>query len=358
MRPTRVVAAEDSIERAVTIFRHSNSPVLPVVADEELVGMVNEQCLARALACEADLKAAVSTIMVAPATISPYSSGSDAFRTFSDQQIDLLIVADDLQRVRGIISPVDLFPKKKDLPRPPMVGGMATPFGVYLTTGSVRGGVSLFAVMATGALMFSMLVIAVVITDPLTVKVDHSHLPEYLKLAIGQLTPYLLFLVFMRLIPLSGTHGAEHMVVHALEREEDLIPEIVARMPRVHPRCGTNLAVGISMFLTIALIPWVNDISIRVFVGVILSLFSWRPLGSFVQQFITTKKPSPRQLRSGIKAGNELLDRFATAHSSTASVPMRLWNSGLIHVIAGSTLAYLAVEGITSLFHLTIPGLS
>jgi uncharacterized protein YqhQ len=42
------------------------------------------------------------------------------------------------------------------------------------------------------------------------------------------------------------------MVVHAIERGEPLVLEVVRRMPRVHPRCGTNLVAGIALFLGLA----------------------------------------------------------------------------------------------------------
>ncbi|MER3495923.1 MAG: hypothetical protein C4320_03425, partial [Armatimonadota bacterium] len=66
-----------------------------------------------------------------------------------------------------------------------------------------------------------------------------------------------MFVILFRLLPLAGTHAAEHMAVNALERGEPLDPEVVARMPRTHIRCGTNLAVGAGLFFGISETPWV-----------------------------------------------------------------------------------------------------
>jgi hypothetical protein len=115
--------------------------------------------------------------------------------------------------------------------------------------------------------------------------------------------------------------------------------------------------VALSLFLSISMTEWIKDFEIRVVVAMLTTLFFWRPLGSLAQQYVTTKKPNPKQLQSGIKAANELIERYATAHVSTASIPLRIWNSGLLQVMAGSTLAYLATEGILWAFHLKIPGL-
>src|SRR2546423_10530097 len=68
---------------------------------------------------------------------------------------------------------------------------------------------------------------------------------------ILQALPFPLFLLFVRALPLVQYHAAEHQAVHAMERGEPLDPEIVRRMPRVHPRCGTNIMAGGMVFLIV-----------------------------------------------------------------------------------------------------------
>jgi uncharacterized protein YqhQ len=162
------------------------------------------------------------------------------------------------------------------------------------------------------------------------------------------------FLGLMRAVPLSGIHGAEHQVVHAIEREEELQPDVIRRMPRVHPRCGTNIAVGATMFLGLADWAWTPVLEYRLIVAAIVTAFLWRRIGSILQQFVTTKRPSDKQLESGIKAAKMLLDRYAKAHSAFPSVPQRIWNSGMLQVMSGALLVFLLLEGLGRLIHVDL----
>ncbi len=357
MRPTLTCAAEDSLQRAVVELRRNGGGLLPIVQDGVLAGAITEFSISRALANGVEMETACLEAADQATTVAPYSSGAEALRLLEDDRVQTLIVVDDLGKVTGILSPSDLIPRRRMLPRPEPVGGMATPFGVYLTSGGLSGGVSLWAVMGTGALMFTMLAISQVIAIWMLTPLDHTTLTDSVKDAIAGGFTLFLFGLTMRLMPLSGTHGAEHMVVHAMEKGEELTPDIVARMPRVHPRCGTNLAVALTLFSVIATTEWVKSFETRLLVAALVTMFLWRPLGSMAQQFVTTKKPNAKQLRSGIKAANELIERYSTAKVSTASIPRRIWNSGLLHVISGSTLTLLATKGVLWAFHLKIPGL-
>ena len=158
------------------------------------------------------------------------------------------------------------------------------------------------------------------------------------------LLPIVSLIVMFRLFPLSGYHAAEHQVVHAIEQDEPLLPDVVRRMPRVHPRCGTNIGVGVSMFLGISQTPWIPWDDVRLLVAVILTLFLWRPVGGFVQQYVTTKPATPKQIQSGIDAANELLLKFESASKRQATPWTRLLNSGVFHVIGGAVLAYVIVS--------------
>lgn len=161
--------------------------------------------------------------------------------------------------------------------------------------------------------------------------------------------PIVSLILLFRLSPLAGYHAAEHQVVHALERDEPLIPDVVSRMPRVHPRCGTNLGVAISIFSSVFLFffrcQWLPSeeerASVATLLAAVATLFLWRPLGSFAQQYITTKPATVEQIQSGIDAANELLDRFSTAEHRQATPWSRLRSSGVLHVMAGALLAYL-----------------
>ena len=190
------------------------------------------------------------------------------------------MVIDQNGKPLGILAPSDLYPKHVIQPRPPLVGGMATPFGVYLTTGSIRAGVGDLALMTTGMCMFGLLLAGVFITMPISDLLLHWNVPANVTAAVEGGFPYLIFLLGMRLLPLSGIHAAEHKVVHAIERGEELVPATVRRMPRVHPRCGTNLAVGASIFIGLGTLTLISQEWLRLMIAGIATLALWRPIGT------------------------------------------------------------------------------
>lgn len=243
--------------------------------------------------------------------------------------------------------------------RPPSVGGMATPLGVYLTTGSIKAGAPAIGLFLTGVVFALFILSAMYITDGLAYIVQlYTPLPLYAikhSPPIGGVNPldiwyYLtgafelgLFLLFLRLSPLSAYHGAEHKVVNTIEAGEPLEIEIVRRMPKEHPRCGTNLAV---LLLVTFLIYQISN-SILLAFGI--ALLSWRYLGMSVQRYITTKEPPDIYLLKGIKAGEELLKKYRTSPHSKPGIAERIWNTGIFYVIAGYTLIFMLYQAVASI---------
>jgi hypothetical protein len=221
---------------------------------------------------------------------------------------------------------------------------MATPFGVYLTNGTVSGGASHLAVVATGAVLFLLLFLANLATMGVHTLIRPLDWSPQLQAWVLGATALILFLVGIRAIPLSGTHAAEHMVVHAIERGEPLVPEVVRRMPRVHPRCGTNIAAGASLFLGLATSDWIADQQLRLLLAALVTLAFWRPLGATIQFFVTTKPPTDRQILDGIRAGEQLLRRIMDAPVGPSPVFVRVMNSGLIQIMLGSMLMYYVIQ--------------
>jgi len=148
----------------------------------------------------------------------------------------------------------------------------------------------------------------------------------------------------MRLSPLSGYHAAEHMTVHAIEAGEALEPDIVSRMPRVHPRCGTNLLAAAGVF-TILTTNFSSQIT--VLTALLVMVLGWRSIGAMLQTFATTKKPSRKQLENGIAAGMELLDKYQEQPTYQLVGIQRILKMGFIQTFAGMMtvmliLSYLA----------------
>ncbi len=333
------IHAEDSISRAVTILREHSNVIVPVTEDGRYIGVVSESSLARALAECVDVTEAVKKAVEPSESISTAASGAEALRRLTETKSGTLVVVNAHDEPVGIISASDLFPRPLRRPVPPLVGGMATPFGVYLTNGATHGGVSPLALISTGALLGFLLMFASVITGYAAPYFGTGTFAEY---AIGAL-PLVIFMVLMRALPLAGTHAAEHMVVHALERGEPLIPSVVKRMPRVHPRCGTNLAVGISMFLALKEIRLGLGEEAQTLIAALVTFMTYKNAGGFVQWLITTKPPTDRQIKDGIFAAEDLLKNYGATRLNHPTFLSRLVNMGIFQVMLGA----LAVAGLS-----------
>jgi len=164
---------------------------------------------------------------------------------------------------------------------------------------------------------------------------------------------YPLMLVLLRLVPIAGYHAAEHQVVHCIERGEPLLPQVVARMPRPHPRCGTNL-VGAVTLLTIFLLVFTaiaQNIEVGLMGALVATLALWRWVGSFLQQYLTTRPASLRQIESGIRAGEEILAKYRQGGMTRRGrFLLRVWRMGLVQILAGSSLVLGIMWLLTDLF--------
>ena len=341
MRPTLTVERGDSLARGAQTLRENGGTVLPVVDDEgALIGLLTDAGLARALAQASEATDAIGDYLDAAPTLPPYASAAEALRRGMGGEAH--VVVDDRHRVVGLVSAVDLWPRRRTLPRPAMVGGLATPFGVYLTSGNVSAGAPWYGLVGSGAATFGMFVAAMLLT---TAAGSHG-LPAAWELPLSAGV----FLLLMRLSPLSGIHGAEHQVVHAIEREESLVPEVVRRMPRVHPRCGTNLVAGFGVFLAIRSIPGIGDAGIVL--SAVAALAFAMPLGSILQRFVTTSRPTDRQLAQAIRAGEALLLANATAHRARPTPLRRIWSMGVLQIAAGAMALALIVAFVKRIAHI------
>lgn len=346
-RPAIALSPVDSLARAAHAFRDTPSWQLPVVEDGRLVGVVTDVSLARVLADGADWTDPVQLISAPPTeTISTHATGAEALRTLSESGLSSLFVMSPDGYFVGTIGIGDLYSLPEEEPRPALVGGMATPMGVYLTTGSLRAGASGWALSATGFLLFMLFVAASYVGDGLTALFPRFGHTDSGAFWFTQVAPLLVFLASFRMMPLAGIHAAEHKVVHAIERGEPLEPAIVRRMPRVHPRCGTNLATGMSLFVGVLQIKWIPYDELRVFAAALVTLLFWRPLGNLVQFLITTRPPTEKHIGMGIASAKELLAKYALERGKPPTVARRLLASGFLHAAAGSTAGGLVYAGI------------
>ncbi len=369
VRPCPVVQVTDSVGKAAEAIRKSGCPILPVMQDGMVVGMIDEETLL-SVSLNSHRELQVGDLMrpvVSP--ISPDTPLSYAAWLMKSQGLPALPIVGMDGKLRGMVTRADVVSALLRGLRPQRIGGMATPFGVYLTTGTHRGGVGDFALVTTGFVMAACLVLARVLVLTGLFFVDVFSRPIFgTSYGSGFFTPYLmglgvppftflldimpwveilLFFILMKLLPLTGYHGAEHQVVHAIEQGEDLTPEAVSRMPLEHPRCGTNLA-ALFILVSTALI---SNISISAKIAlVVVAAFFWRQLGMWLQRIFTVKRPKPHQLRSGLKAGEELLMRFQ--HQPFRPLPLigQIWNMGFLQVLSGAWITLWGVNQIANAF--------
>ncbi|MCX8052281.1 MAG: DUF1385 domain-containing protein, partial [Armatimonadetes bacterium] len=327
------------------------------------VGTISERAIAAHISAADDVDAAldlpISSLVEPGATLIDIRvSLKEAARIFANSGEDVLPVTDEDGVFRGVLYRRDVIGLLTRNLRPPTVAGMATPLGVYLTTGSVSAGAGDLGLFLTGASLALMIILAGLIVDglqrifslatginvaallsspPLTYPPNVYDLAFYVTVALT----VIVFFVLMRLSPLSGYHAAEHMTVHAIEAGEALVPENVRRMPRVHPRCGTNIlaAAGVFVILTSKV-----SSSFSVLLALLVVAIGWRTVGGWLQYLVTTRDPSEKQLASGVKAGNELIRRFQEQPHVHTTGFQRIWNIGFPQVAAGMATVLWLVQ--------------
>jgi CBS domain-containing protein len=348
----RVLAPEDSLGRASEIIRASTVGMAPVASGGRLMGMLTASSLAAALAAYPEMdpeKTTVASLQLEPVVALPETiSPSDALQFFQANDLTAAPVLDYAGGLIGLISQAELAPAVCRRIKPPLVGGMATPFGVYLTGGGARGGVGDLALMSTGVFMTLVFIAAQVVTEWLLSPhglLGLAALQRYSELMVGEHVKGLyvavtmaLFGLMFRLTWVTGYHAAEHQVVHALEAGDDLRPEVIRTKPRVHPRCGTNLVVAVGMMSLFWGAKTLDAYGIpTVMVAMLATFLLWRRIGAWVQQHVTTRPANDEQIESGITAGRQLLQRYQE-QGPTGGIVSRIWNMGLLQVLGGGLL--------------------
>ena len=350
MRPCPVAETFSSVAVAAEKMESAGLSILPIVRDGRYIGVLTQASILASL--ESDEAAPVGDFARDWLSIPPYVTGAEAMRKLEAAGGILVVVADDGE-VCGILTASAFLHSDHEQIKPPIVGGMATPLGVYLTTGAVNAGRQGWNLVLTGVWMCSATLVGMVLVSSLTPLFGKGSL----WLNFEEVLIFFPLILMFRFSTLAGYHSAEHQVVHAIEQDEPLLPDVVRRMPRVHPRCGTNLGVAISLFMGISQTQWIPWSEARVPIAALFTLFFWRPIGSFVQQYITTKPATDKQIQSGIDAANELLLNYEQATHRKPTPFGRLLNSGILHVIAGAFLTYFIASLIALPFGIPFLGL-
>lgn len=281
------------------------------------------------------------------------TSISGAEPLFRQATAGFLPIVDQKGRYTGrCVSLASLSRLKVGALRPPRVGGLATPLGVYMTSGFYASGAGWKGLIATGLLfgLFARFLewIALALFSVLIMLYPPIQLlpaGEQTILEGGLLLASLMALI--RLSPISGLHAAEHMTINAIEQDLPLTESMIRTQSREHQRCGTNLVIflfGIQVLGLSIYFGWsrMNVLGLLLYSGFWLWLLftSWKRSGLWMQRHFTTKDPSSAQLASGMKAGQELLNKFAAKPHGVPSLLRRLWGAGLFQMMASFMLSF------------------
>lgn len=348
-RSSPVLPPETSLLRAAEVMASHGLPAVFVGVQGAMLGALEESSIAEALATGSSGNDPIGPFLLPDVpTILANATEAEALRRIAAEPRGWIAVITAEGGPVGILTPAGLLAETRQPRTPPMIGGMATPAGVYLTNGRIGAGVDGWALIATGMTLFGLFMAATIIL----LAVDNLLVPDLAKSqswypAVYQGASLVLFLVGLRLSPIAGIHAAEHMTVHAIERGEPLELDVVSRMPRLHPRCGTNLAVGAMVFLGIMSSEWIPDLQLRLLAAIVAALALWRPVGMVLQHVVTTKPPTDDQIRMGIRSGRELLKRLEGQGSSLRPRPLqRILSSGILQIMAGAILLQLLAWGV------------
>ena len=380
IKHNRPLLITDSLSRAVSTMRANGAGAVLVVNGLQVAGIVRESDIltritssANGNGINAESFPLLASLVIPSQGFVPFGATiREAMDIFTATGAEVLPVVSSGGLYQGYLQRTDITATVTNAVRPATIGGLATPIGVHLTCGSQRGGVSDWGLFLSGLLLGGLGVLGTVLYSVLALLIQSTlHQPVYSSLlspSIGipnwydairsaaAFAPALATLLGFRLLSISGYHAAEHQTVNAVEQGEPLDVEHVRQMPRVHPRCGTNIVVAASIFAGIlGLFPT----PIIIFPAVFIVLLAWRSIGSWMQNFVTTKKASDKQLESGIRAAEELLLRYRQEVLGAREPGRRLWNIGFPQMIAGLACSFYAglliMRIIERVFHTTLP---
>lgn len=255
---------------------------------------------------------------------------------FENSPQNLIPLLDDVGRYAGYCARRDKFMKLRAEERTPIprVGGLATPLGVYLTTGVHAAGAGLPGLALTGiSLALFVMGIRYGFYSLASSFDGIQRMNDTAQIAVA----FGLLLAIIRLSPMAGLHAAEHQIIHLLENGLPLTPENACRQPRTHRRCGTGIAVGL-IGLEIALIGafQIQPVALAIAISAlwaILFLMGWPHIGLFIQSLLTTKRPNPGQIRNAIRAGGSLLEMYRSEPHGNPPLWQRIWNSGMVPIL-------------------------
>lgn len=295
-------------------------------------------------------------------TLSSAASIKEARSLFEVMDQPLVPILDDKNRYTGYCaSRQELLKLLQSLYKPPRIGGMATPLGVYMTSGVHISGAGHLGLFATGV-MFALMAFLLDGLYLISFSMAGALFPPMTQLSgmtlmgVQLAFMFLSTLAIIRMSPIAGLHAAEHKTINAIENGLALTLENVRAQPREHNRCGTNLMVILMSIQAgwLSLESMYSHLSsVGCFLYIVLWVFMvilfWRKIGRWVQTFFTTREPTDEQIESGIKAGTELLEKYNRLPHTQPNLLMRIWGSGLIQMFVSFGLTFWLITTLLTL---------
>jgi hypothetical protein len=359
------------------LLQKHSLPALAVAWEGRLVGIFFEEMLfRRSIEASAGGLESISALSVGemmaplPVAVREETPLPEVMQQFRMHMLPAIPVVDEAGNYRGIIPRQEALAALCDIVHAGPLAGMATPLGVYLTNGKVRAGAGDAGLFLTGVVLALMWNLSSALLNGIYWAVQQWTSLPLLAIRLGLTTPmselyfgntrvwavaFLVgqmagFFLLMRLLPLSGTHGAEHQVVHTIENGEELTPENVRSHTTVHPRCGTNLVAmmivigaGIYYFTVLRTVDS-GSLVFYISLVVIIALFLRQRIGAVLQWLMTTRRPSPRQTQAAIRVGKDLLMKCRLQDNQPPIFLERLYNMGLLQVLSGAVVTGFLLE--------------
>lgn len=349
-----------SVYEAMDLLKSYKVAAFPVINfDREVIGIVRESDISHLIAIQSTsawsgLKnyTLESVYQKCEKTLTLQASLDEIVGEFVDKELVVLPIIDAENKYTDyVVTAASVINYTSRSVKPRTIGGLATPLGVYLTDGYYYSGAGVAGLLLTG-IIFS--VVLNLITLGSLLLQDQYAFPES-ALLVFQLV---LFIGILRLSPLVGYHAAEHMTIHALEKGLDLNINNVRQQPKEHVRCGTNLMflmLGLSLIYLISqdFLHYLGMVEHALIIVVLSSLlvFNWKKMGNVLQKYLTTARPTDKQLQSGIDAAKELLDNYNNKTRPVKyTLPRKIWNMGIFQVLISFFVVSVIFQLILSIF--------
>ena len=87
-----------------------------------------------------------------------------------------------------------------------------------------------------------------------------------------------------------------------------------------------------------------------VLLALIVVMLGWRSIGGWLQSVVTTRTPNEKQLKNGIAAGEQLLERYQDRPNYQVTGLNRVWSMGFLQTACGMVAMVGLLELLEKLF--------